>query len=140
MYLVSPIISSNKINSSLSPHYVNIHGIPRGSILGPILFIIYILPINYIFHKYYNIHYYLYADDLQIYMSFPISSYSDMIQLSMFNCITELTECFSHNYISLNMITTDNIIFSRPSSPQSITHHFLLSHPTSQYITTLGLL
>ena len=35
-------------------------------VLGPILFIIYILPIKSLFHKYPNIHY-LYADDLQIY-------------------------------------------------------------------------
>ena len=64
-----------KIKSSLSPPYVNIYGIPQGSILDHILFIIYILPLISIFHKYPDIHYHLYADDLQIYTSF--SSYSD---------------------------------------------------------------
>ena len=46
---------------------------------------------NIIIHKP-NIYYHLYADDLQIYTSFPSSSDSDLIQISMFNCITDLTE------------------------------------------------
>ena len=130
--------SSVKINFSLSLPYFNIHGVPQGSVPGSILFIIYILPIKSIFHKYPNIHYHLYADDLQIYTSFPSSSDSDMIQMSMFKCITDLTEWFSHNSLSLNMTKTDTIIFSRPSSPLSITHPFLLSLTTSESITTLG--
>ena len=36
------------------------------------------------------------------------------------------------------MTKTDIIIFSRASSPLTITHPFLLFLPTSQYITTLG--
>ena len=55
----------------------------------------------------------------------------------MFNCITDLTEWLSHNSLSLNMTKTDTIIFSRASSPLSITHPFLLYIQT-EYITTLG--
>ena len=42
-----------------------------------------------------------------------------------------------HNSLSLNMTKTDTIIFSRPSSPLSITHPCLLSLPTSESTTTL---
>ena len=71
-------------------------------------------------------------------MSFPTPSDSDLIQIYMFNCITDLTEWFSHNYISLNMTITDTIIFCRPSSSLSIIHHFLLYLPPSQSIIILG--
>ena len=59
--------------------------------------------------------------------------------MPMFNCITDLTERFSHNSLSLNMTKTDTIIFYRPSSLLSINHPFLLSLSTSEHITTLGL-
>ena len=58
--------------------------------------------------------------------------------MSMFNCITDLTHWLSNNYITLNMTTINTILFSRPSSPLSITHPFILSLPNSQSITTLG--
>ena len=74
----------------------------------PILFIIYILPIKSIFHKYPNINYHIYADDLQIY-PFSSSSDSGLIQISMFNCIIDLTYWFSHNSISLNITKTNRI-------------------------------
>ena len=78
MYFISFRTSSVNINSSLTPPYINIHGVPQSSVLknigpiGPILFIIYIFPIKSMFHKYPNINYYLYADDLQIYRHFLV--------------------------------------------------------------------
>ena len=72
MSFVSSRPSSVKINSSLSPRYDNIHGVPQGSVIGPILLIIYIIIIKSIYHEYPNINYHLYADDLQIYRNFLV--------------------------------------------------------------------
>ena len=56
--------------------------------------------------------------------------------MSMFNYITDLTEWFSHNSLSLNITKTDTITLPRPNSI-SINHHFLLSILTSQSLITL---
>ena len=55
------------------------------------------------------------ADDLQMYTSLPISCDSNSIQLFIFSYLTELTDWFSHNSLSLNMTKTDTIILSRPT-------------------------
>ena len=73
----------------------------------------------------------MYADDLQIYMLFPRSGDFDLIQIFLFNCITDLTEWFSHDSLSITMTKTDTIIFSRPGYLLSIIHPFLLSWNSS---------
>ena len=59
----------------------------------------------------------------------------------MFNYITDIIEWFSPYSIFLNMTKTNTIIFSRPSSPLSITHPFLLylqtSHRVDYYVIYL---
>ena len=47
------------------------HVIPRGSVLGPILFYIYLLPLITNFHQFPDINYHLYVDNLQIYIELP---------------------------------------------------------------------
>ena len=66
MSFITDRTSSVKINDFISPPTKILKGLPQGSVLGPLLFSIYLRPISNIIRKYPNIYYHIYADDSQL--------------------------------------------------------------------------
>ena len=62
------------IKGIYSPNESLIYGVPQGSVLGPLLFMIYILPLSKVIKQFTNINYVIYADDIQLYWKVPTSS------------------------------------------------------------------
>ena len=68
------------IDGAVSPVYQLLYGVPQGSVLGPLLFILYTTPLSTVISNS-SANHHLYADDTQLFLSFSAASYSHSIAL-----------------------------------------------------------
>ena len=114
---------------SLSNHcsdFTPVHsGVPQGSVLGPILFTMYIKPLSAIIDSHSIIHH-SFADDLQLQMSAPPDRISELLH-SMQSCISDFKAWATANMLKPNdsktelMLVTSNRSKHLHSLPTSIT-------------------
>ncbi len=95
-------------------------GILQGSVLGPITFTMYTLPLNDIVHKY-GLCFHIYTDDTQLYLSFNSHDPSSetLARHCIDECIREIWSWMSSNKRKLNDSKTEVIYLSNSSSKQS---------------------
>jgi len=103
-----------KIGESESTEIIIQFGVPQGSVLGPVLFNLYIRSIyrtvqglNFFIHGY--------ADDHQVYKNYDKTTEYSMLVNEVPECFKNISKWMTRNYLQLNPGKTEIIVFGSPS-------------------------
>jgi len=107
---------------------------PRGSVLGPVLFILYTTPLSSLTSDSFVGH--RYADDNQLFISFVTSEFS--IKMSHLQATVDLvSQWMSSNLVSLNLFKTEFLIIGIPAQlPKIFNPRLLLRHHYTNFLST----
>ena len=128
--------SSVRINTHSSLSRSIIHDVPQGSVLGPLLFNIYLLLMFDIFTDYSDISFHTYADDLQLYLNCTDSPTYAPERLS--SCIKSIHQWLTSISIKLNSTKTEAIFLHLPLRSSTLPEP-PPSHSTIPHFPTLNM-
>jgi hypothetical protein len=85
-------------------------GVPQGSVLGPVLFLLYLIPLGKIIQRFSDVSFHLFADDIQLYCCFKPSEICKLNSLLL--CLVEIKKWLSDNFLQLNADKTETLIIA----------------------------
>ena len=112
-YLSDRYQSTSVNNSSSSPSQL-MYGVPQGSVLGPILFILYTTPLSDIIANH-SVNHQLFADDTQLQKSAPLNEVTNLTK-ELNACTDNIKTWMTENQLKLNDNKTEALLFPFSSS------------------------
>jgi len=120
-------------NGSLSRPCTLDPGVPKGSVLGPLLFSLYIRSLGSVITSH-GFSYHCYADDTQLFLSFPPSDTHIATRIS--KCLDDISRWTTANLLKLNLYKTELFIPGKDCSQMVL--QYLLPSRTSKSPLTSG--
>ena len=109
-----------KIGNAFSEEIIIEFGVPQGSVLGPVLFNIYIRSFYQFVRQNSNFEVQGYADDHQLYSSFSVDNQYFMLGNNILDTLNKVKQWMNMFYLKLNKGKTNIIVFYPPHMESNI--------------------
>ena len=114
---------SVKIKNTLSDKVTLSYEVPRGSVLGPVLFTLYTTPLSGAMISGFDISHHIYADDTQIYMSLSVSNAKESLAKFQ-HCLMGVSAWMIGSKLKLNPSKTEFLLIGTELQREKFLNYF----------------